>query len=79
MITLSNISKRHGSQILLVEASMGVFRSEKIGLVGPNGAGKSTIFRMIMGTESPDEGTVSVERAVTVGYFDQDVGEMERV
>ena len=77
MITLSNISKRHGSQILLVEASMGVFRSEKIGLVGPNGAGKSTIFRMIMGTESPDEGTVSVERAVTVGYFDQDVGEME--
>ncbi|MEM7156815.1 MAG: ABC-F family ATP-binding cassette domain-containing protein [Myxococcota bacterium] len=76
MITLSNISKRHGSQLLLVEASMGVFRSEKIGLVGPNGAGKSTIFRMIMGTESPDEGTVSVERTLTVGYFDQDVGEM---
>ncbi len=76
MITLDNISKRHGSQILYVDASMSVFRGEKVGLVGPNGAGKSTIFRLIMGQESPDEGTVSVERAVTVGYFDQDVGEM---
>jgi ATPase subunit of ABC transporter with duplicated ATPase domains len=76
VITLDNVSKRHGSQILYVDASMSVFRGEKVGLVGPNGAGKSTIFRLIMGRESPDEGTVSVERGVTVGYFDQDVGEM---
>jgi ATPase subunit of ABC transporter with duplicated ATPase domains len=76
VITLDNVSKRHGSQILYVDASMSVFRGEKVGLVGPNGAGKSTIFRLIMGRESPDEGTVSVERNVTVGYFDQDVGEM---
>jgi ATPase subunit of ABC transporter with duplicated ATPase domains len=76
VITLDNVSKRHGSQILYVDASMSVFRGEKVGLVGPNGAGKSTIFRLIMGRESADEGTVSVERGVTVGYFDQDVGEM---
>ncbi len=76
MITLDDVSKRHGSQILYVNASMSVFRGEKVGLVGPNGAGKSTIFRLIMGREGPDEGTVSVERGVTVGYFDQDVGEM---
>jgi len=76
MITLDNVSKRHGSQILYVDASMAVFRGEKVGLVGPNGAGKSTIFRLIVGQESPDEGTVSVERNVTIGYFDQDVGEM---
>jgi ATPase subunit of ABC transporter with duplicated ATPase domains len=76
VITLDNVSKRHGSQILYVDASMSVFRGEKVGLVGPNGAGKSTIFRLIVGQESPDEGTVSVERNVTVGYFDQDVGEM---
>ncbi len=77
MITLDNISKRHGSQILYLSASMSVFRGEKIGLVGPNGAGKSTIFRMIVGAESPDEGTVSIERRATIGYFDQDVGEMK--
>ncbi|MCH9687789.1 MAG: ATP-binding cassette domain-containing protein [Deltaproteobacteria bacterium] len=76
MITLGNISLRHGSQILYVEASMSIFRGEKIGLVGPNGAGKSTIFRIIMGQQSPDEGTVSIDKGLTVGYFDQDVGEM---
>jgi len=77
VITLSNISLRHGSQILYVDASMSIFRGEKIGLVGPNGAGKSTIFRMIVGQQSPDEGTVSIDKGLTVGYFDQDVGEMQ--
>ncbi len=76
MITLDKVSKRHGAQILYVDASMAVFRGEKIGLVGPNGAGKSTIFRLIVGQEQPDEGSVAVERMVTIGYFDQDVGEM---
>ncbi|MFO7561174.1 MAG: ATP-binding cassette domain-containing protein, partial [Enhygromyxa sp.] len=76
MISLDKLSKRYGSQILFVDASMSVFRGEKIGLVGPNGAGKSTIFRLITGQDQPDEGTVALERDVTIGYFDQDVGEM---
>jgi ATPase subunit of ABC transporter with duplicated ATPase domains len=76
VIRLDNVSKRHGSQILYVDASMQVQRGEKVGLVGPNGAGKSTIFRLIVREEQPDEGTVSVDRGVTIGYFDQDVGEM---
>jgi len=76
VITLDNIAKRHGSQILYIDASMAVFRGEKIGLVGPNGAGKSTIFRLIVKQDQPDEGSVSIERGVTIGYFDQDVGEM---
>jgi ATPase subunit of ABC transporter with duplicated ATPase domains len=44
--------------------------------VGPNGAGKTTLFRMITGEEQPDEGQVSVDRGVAIGYFSQDVGEM---
>jgi ATPase subunit of ABC transporter with duplicated ATPase domains len=76
VIRLDQISKQHGPQILFVEASAALFRGEKIGLVGPNGAGKSTIFRMITGEESPDEGQVSIERGLTIGYFSQDVGEM---
>jgi ATPase subunit of ABC transporter with duplicated ATPase domains len=76
VIRLDQVSKQHGPQILFVDASAAVFRGEKIGLVGPNGAGKSTIFRMIMREESPDDGQVSVERGVTIGYFSQDVGEM---
>ena len=76
MIRLDQVSKQHGHQILFVEASAAVFRGEKVGLVGPNGAGKSTIFRLIMKEESVDEGQVSIERGVSIGYFSQDVGEM---
>jgi ATPase subunit of ABC transporter with duplicated ATPase domains len=76
VIRLDQISKQHGPQILFVEASAAIYRGEKIALVGPNGAGKSTIFRMIMKEESPDDGQVSVERGISIGYFSQDVGEM---
>ncbi|CCE98270.1 ribosomal protection-like ABC-F family protein [Sinorhizobium fredii] len=76
MIRIENISKSNSHRILYIEASAALNRGERIGLVGPNGAGKSTLFRMITGEEQPDEGQVSVEKGVTVGYFDQDVGEM---
>jgi ATPase subunit of ABC transporter with duplicated ATPase domains len=76
MIRLDQISKQHGPQILFVEASAAIHRGEKVGLVGPNGAGKSTIFRLIMKEESPDDGQVSVDRGISIGYFSQDVGEM---
>ena len=76
MIRLDSIAKQHGHQLLFLEASMGLQKGEKIGLVGPNGAGKSTIFRMIAGQEPPDDGRVLVEGGMTIGYFSQDVGEM---
>ncbi len=76
MIRLENIGKQNGRQILFIEASAALQKGEKIGLVGPNGAGKTTLFRMITGEEQPDEGQVSVDRGVTIGYFSQDVGDM---
>src|SRR5581483_10632376 len=76
MIRLDNISKQNGHQLLFVEASAALQRGEKTGLVGPNGSGKTTLFRMITGADLPDEGQVSVDRGVTIGYFSQDVGEM---
>ena len=54
MIRLDAVSKQHGKQILFMDASISVFRGDKVGLVGPNGSGKSTIFRMIMKEEEPD-------------------------
>lgn len=77
MIRLDSIGKRHGKQILFVEASCAINRGEKIGLVGPNGSGKTTIFRMITREETPDEGQIAIDRGVSVGYFRQDVGEMK--
>ena len=76
MIRLDNISKQNGHQLLFIDASMGLMKGEKVGLVGPNGAGKSTLFRMIAGTDLPDDGQVTIETGMTIGYFNQEVGEM---
>ncbi|MFY9289731.1 MAG: ABC-F family ATP-binding cassette domain-containing protein [Methylorubrum rhodinum] len=76
MIRLDKIGKQNGRQLVFVEASAALQKGEKAGLVGPNGAGKTTLFRMMTGEEPPDEGQVSTDRGITIGYFSQDVGEM---
>jgi len=77
MISFSNINKQYGKQLLFVDASFQLNPGEKVGLVGPNGAGKTTLFRMVIGEETPDEGAVSVPKKLTIGYFRQDVEEMQ--
>ncbi|HEX7469596.1 MAG TPA: ABC-F family ATP-binding cassette domain-containing protein [Verrucomicrobiae bacterium] len=72
MLTLSNISKAYGGRILFAEAGLQVNRADRIGLVGPNGAGKTTLFSIILGEESPDDGKISRERGVTLGYLPQE-------
>lgn len=76
MIRLDSISKHNGHRVIFIDASAALRQGEKIGLVGPNGAGKTTLFRLITGQEEPDEGQVLIERGITVGFFNQDVGEM---
>jgi ATPase subunit of ABC transporter with duplicated ATPase domains len=77
MISFANINKQYGKQLLFVDASFQLNPGEKVGLVGPNGSGKTTLFRMVVGEETPDDGTVSVPRKLTIGYFRQDVEEMQ--
>ena len=76
MISLTNVTKRFGKQVLFVDAAFQLNAGEKVGLVGPNGAGKSTIFRLIDGEETPDEGTVQVPKKITIGYFRQETHDM---
>src|ERR1041385_5296887 len=76
-VSLSNINKQYGKQLIFVDASFQLNPGEKVGLVGPNGAGKTTLFRMIVGEETPDEGEISVPRKLTIGYFRQGVEEMK--
>src|SRR6201994_452748 len=76
MIRLDNISKQNGHQLLFIDASMGIQKGEEAGLVGPNGAGKSTLFRIIANEDRPDDGQVTIDPGMTIGYFSQDVGEM---
>jgi ATPase subunit of ABC transporter with duplicated ATPase domains len=76
VISLSNISKQYGRQVLFVDASFQLNPADKVGLVGPNGSGKTTIFRMLVGEEQADDGEISVPKRMTIGYFRQDVEEM---
>src|SRR5579872_7569739 len=77
MISFSGIHKQYGKQLVFVDASFQLNPGEKVGLVGPNGSGKTTLFRMITGEEEADEGEVTVPKRLTIGYFRQDVEEME--
>jgi ATP-binding cassette subfamily F protein 3 len=76
VIHLTGIAKGFGTKTLYRDGSFQVNVGDKIGLVGPNGAGKTTIFRIIMGEEGIDAGTVSVPEKTVVGYFSQDIAEM---
>jgi ATP-binding cassette subfamily F protein 3 len=76
MIHLSNLTKRQGQRVLYENASFLVRPGDRIGLVGSNGAGKTTIFRLIVGEDHPDGGSITVLPNTVVGYFSQDVGDM---
>ncbi len=72
MLTLSNLSKSFGERVLFEDASLQVNRGDRLGLVGANGAGKSTLFSLILGEDTPDGGSVSLERRSTLGYLPQE-------
>ncbi len=76
MIVFSNVFKQYGRQILFTDLSFQINPGEKAGLVGPNGCGKTTLFRLIKGTEHPDEGSVSIPGKVSIAYFRQELDDM---
>ncbi len=72
MITLRNVSKSFGNQILFEAVSLQINQEDRFALVGPNGAGKSTLFKLIMGTEPADEGEIALRTGITFGYLPQE-------
>ncbi|RLC30511.1 ABC transporter ATP-binding protein [Candidatus Woesebacteria bacterium] len=73
MIGVENLHKSFGSQILFEGAGFKLNPKERIGLVGLNGHGKTTLFRIIIGEESPDAGTISVPKYYRIGYVRQHI------
>ena len=71
MISLSNISKSFGEQVLFDNISFKINSRERVGLVGRNGHGKTTLFRIITGEESPDAGTMTMPKDYRIGYVTQ--------
>ena len=73
---LEDLSHSYGERILFLGANLEVERGDRIAFVGPNGAGKSTLLRLVMGTESPDDGSARLgEHNVIAGYFEQNQAE----
>ncbi|MDY6838359.1 MAG: ABC-F family ATP-binding cassette domain-containing protein [Thermodesulfobacteriota bacterium] len=68
MITVGNLTKRFGTQLLFEGVSFNINPRERVGLVGQNGHGKTTLFRLIVGDEHPDEGTISLPKGYRVGH-----------
>ena len=73
---IENLTHSYGEKILFLGAELEVERGDRIAFVGPNGAGKSTLLRLVMGVETPDEGTARLgEHNVIAGYFEQNQAE----
>jgi ATP-binding cassette ChvD family protein len=68
---VEGLTKAYGDKLLFEDLSFRVPRGAIVGIVGPNGAGKTTLFRMLVGEEKPDAGTINVGETVKLSYVDQ--------
>ena len=71
VIDMEKVSKGYGDRILFQDLGFSLPPNGIIGVIGPNGAGKTTLFRLIMGMEEADSGTISIGKSVRLSYVDQ--------
>jgi ATP-binding cassette ChvD family protein len=71
VIIFDHVTKGFEEKLLIEDLSFKLPPAGIVGVIGPNGAGKTTLFRMIMGEENPDAGSIKVGETVKIGYVDQ--------
>jgi len=71
VLEFNNVSKAYGDRLLIDNLNFKVPPGAIVGVIGPNGAGKSTLFRMIVGQEQPDSGSVDIGATVKLAFVDQ--------
>lgn len=71
VIEVENLSKQFGDRVLYQGLTFSVPKGGIVGIIGPNGVGKSTLFRMLMGEEKPDAGSISIGESVELSYVAQ--------
>jgi ATP-binding cassette ChvD family protein len=71
VVIARDLSKGFGERLLFENLNFALPRGGIVGVIGPNGAGKTTLFRMMVGQEEPDAGTLTVGRTVKLAYVDQ--------
>ena len=71
VIEFENVSKGFGDRLLIDDLSFKIPPGAIVGVIGPNGAGKSTLFKMILGKEQPDSGSINIGQTVQISAVDQ--------
>ena len=71
VIEFKDVSKSFGDKVLFENLSFSLPPAGIVGVIGPNGAGKTTLFRLIMGIDEPDSGTIDIGETVKISYVDQ--------
>jgi len=71
VIEIANVTKAYDNRVLIDDLSLSIPKNAIVGIIGPNGVGKSTLFRMIMGEETPDSGSITIGDTVKLSYVDQ--------
>ncbi len=71
VVELQNVVKAYDNRVLIDGLNLEIPKNAVVGIIGPNGVGKSTLFRMIMGEETPDSGTIDKGDTVRLAYVDQ--------
>ncbi len=77
VIEFSNVTKGFGNRVLIENFNCNIPRNAIVGIIGPNGMGKTTLFRMIMGQEKPDGGTIVQGDTVKASYVDQSHADLD--
>lgn len=75
-VELHHISKRYGEKVLIDDFDYIVLKNQRLGIIGPNGCGKSTLIKIIAGLIEPDNGSVEIGETIQLGYFAQEVPDM---
>lgn len=75
-VELHHISKRYGEKVLIDDFDYIVLKNQRLGIIGPNGCGKSTLIKIIAGLIEPDSGSVEIGETIRLGYFAQEVPDM---
>lgn len=71
IINVEHLYKIYGEKIIFDDASFGIQKGDKIGIVGINGTGKSTLLKMIAGEETPDKGQIIKQNGLKLAYVQQ--------
>jgi len=79
MLNIKNIKLAYGSKVLLEDATVQVYKGQKVGLIGQNGVGKTSLFKLILGSLTPEAGEFSLTNNTIIAYVEQEIMNLDQL